>query len=54
MSPRKADPHSSKLLEFIDWRTNELKNAFADVKQKKKRKAGLDKLSKIFPKGFFV
>ena len=53
LSPSKPDPNSSKLLDFVDWRTNELKSVFSGSKQKK-RKTGLDKLSKIFPKGFFV
>ena len=53
LSPPPRDPQTSKLLEFVDWRTNELKNVFGASKQKK-RKHGLDKLSKIFPKGFFV
>lgn len=52
LSPRKPE-QSFRLLDFIGWRTNELRNALGGSKQKK-RKSGLDKLSKVFPKGFFA
>lgn len=52
LSPKKRDPDSSKILDFIGWKTAELKNIFLNSKQQK-RKQGLDRLSKVFPKDFF-
>ena len=43
----------SKLLDFVGWKTRELKKALVSSNHQQKRRQGLDKLSKIFPKGFF-
>jgi hypothetical protein len=48
----KEEKEVSKILDFLGWKTNEMKKVLSTLKQKK-RKNGLDKLCKIFPKGFF-
>lgn len=53
LKSKKTTVNPTKMLQFVDWKTNQLKNVFSSMAHHKKRKQGLDKLSKIFPKGFF-